>query len=203
MQIRVGLELAEFLYVFFVCRFFFSLESGRKNAHEHELFALVNIQMALGQTAGCSRVNRAKKFMCSPRNTGNINFSLWSTGGLFQGCPDFQKVYVFKVMCLFLALGPTEIARVGGKRCTLLGSGGSQSQPSEGINHLEASLPDALGAMQALLILMLSSNRLKGSLPDCLAQLTWLEEAFWLESNKLAGSSLTSVQYIALSDLRA
>ena len=69
--------------------------------------ALVNVQMALGQTAGCPRVNRAKKFMCSPRNTGNINFSLWLTGGLSQGCPDFQKVYVFKgYMCLFLALLP-------------------------------------------------------------------------------------------------
>ena len=38
-----------------------------------------------------------KRFMCSPRNTGNINFSLWLTGGLSQGCPDFHKVYVFKV----------------------------------------------------------------------------------------------------------
>ena len=50
--------------------------------------------MALGQTAGCPRVNRAKKFMCSPRNTGNISFSLWLIGGLSQGRPDFQKVYV-------------------------------------------------------------------------------------------------------------
>ena len=41
-------------------------ESGRKKAHKHKLFALVNVQMALGQTAGCPRVNRAKKFMCSP-----------------------------------------------------------------------------------------------------------------------------------------
>ena len=57
--------------------------------------------MALGQTAGCPRVNRAKKFMCSPRNTGNINSSLWLTGGLSQGCPDFQKVYVFKVYVPF------------------------------------------------------------------------------------------------------
>ena len=65
--------------------------------YKHKLFALVNVQMALGQTAGCPRVNRAKKFMCSPRNTGNINFSLWLTGGLSQGCPNFQKVYVFKV----------------------------------------------------------------------------------------------------------
>ena len=39
--------------------------------------------------------------MCSPRNTGNINFSLWLTGGLSQGCPDFQKVYVFKVYVPF------------------------------------------------------------------------------------------------------
>ena len=57
--------------------------------------------MALGQTAGCPTVNRAKKFMCSPRNTGKINFSLWLTGGLSQGCPDFQKVYVFKVYVPF------------------------------------------------------------------------------------------------------
>ena len=78
--------------------------SGRKKAHKHERFALVNDQMALGQTAGCPRVNRAKKFMCSPRNTGNMNFSLWLTGGLSQGCPDFQKVYVIKVYVPFLAL---------------------------------------------------------------------------------------------------
>ena len=59
------------------------------------------VQMALGQKAGCPRVNRAKKFMCSPRNTGSINFSLWLTGGLLQGCPDFQKVDVFKVYVPF------------------------------------------------------------------------------------------------------
>ena len=77
-------------------------KSGRKKAHKHKLFSLVNVQMALGQTAGCPS-NRAKKFMCSPRNTGNtgINFSLWLTGGLSQGCPDFQKVYVFKVYVPF------------------------------------------------------------------------------------------------------
>ena len=57
--------------------------------------------MALGQTAGCPRVYRAKKFMCSPRNAGNINFPLWLTGGLSQGCPDVQKVYVFKVYVPF------------------------------------------------------------------------------------------------------
>ena len=65
--------------------------------------------MALGQTAGCPRVNRAKKFMCLPRNTGNINFSLWLTGGLSQGCPDFQKVCVFKVYVPFLALTDANI----------------------------------------------------------------------------------------------
>ena len=30
-------------------------------AHKHKLFALVNVQMAVGQTAGCPRVNQAKK----------------------------------------------------------------------------------------------------------------------------------------------
>ena len=78
--------------------------SGRQKAHKHKLFALVNVQMALGQTVGCTGVNRAKKFMCSPRNTGNINSSLWLTGGLPQRCPDFQKVYVFKVYVPFLVL---------------------------------------------------------------------------------------------------
>ena len=72
-----------------------------KKAHQHKLFALVNVQIALGQTGGCPRVNRAKKFMGSARNTGNTNFSLWLTGGLSQGCPDFQKVYVFKVYVPF------------------------------------------------------------------------------------------------------
>ena len=42
--------------------------------------------------------------MCSPRNTGNLDFSLWLTGGLSQGCPDIQKVYVFKVYVPFLVL---------------------------------------------------------------------------------------------------
>ena len=86
-------------------------KSGRKKAHKHKLFALVNIEMALGQTAGCPRVNRAKKFMCSPRNTGNINFSLWLTGELSQGCPGFQKVYVFKVYVPFSC--PRKGAREG------------------------------------------------------------------------------------------
>ena len=76
----------------------------RKKAHKHKLLALVNVQMALGQTASCPRVNRAEKFMCSPRNTGNINFSLWLTGGLSQGCPDFQKFMCSQFMCLSLAL---------------------------------------------------------------------------------------------------
>ena len=61
--------------------------------------------MALGQTAGYPRANRAKLFMCSPRNTGNINFSLWLTGGLSQGCPRLSKsLCVQSFMCLFLAL---------------------------------------------------------------------------------------------------
>ena len=80
----------------------FELFFPRENkAHKHKLSALVNVQMALGQTAGCPRVKRAKKFMCSQRNTGNINFSLLLTGGLSQGCPDFQKVYVFRVYVPF------------------------------------------------------------------------------------------------------
>ena len=78
--------------------------SGRKKAHKHKLSALVNVQMALGQTAGCPRVNRAKKFMCSPRNTGNINFPLWLTGGCPRVVPTFKKFMCSKFMCLFLAL---------------------------------------------------------------------------------------------------
>ena len=74
---------------------------GEKRAHKHKLFALVNVQMALGQTAGCPKVNRAKKFMCSLRNAGNINFSLWLIGRQSQACPDFRKVYVFRVYVPF------------------------------------------------------------------------------------------------------
>ena len=74
---------------------------GCRMEHKHKLVALVNVQMPLGQTTGCPRVNRAKKFMCSPRNTGKINFSLWLTRGVSQGFPDFQKVYVFKVYVPF------------------------------------------------------------------------------------------------------
>ena len=64
-------------------------QSGVQSGCSKKTPLKVNFQMALGQTAGCPRVNRAKKFMCSPRNTGNINFPLWLTGGLSQGCPDF------------------------------------------------------------------------------------------------------------------
>ena len=98
-------------------RVFLHSNSGRKKkAHKHELFALVNVQMALGQTAGCPRLNRAKKLMCSPRNTGTINFSLWLTGGLSQGCPDFIKKFMCsKFMCLFLALLISKSGKVGQK----------------------------------------------------------------------------------------
>ena len=80
-----------------------SIFSGEKRhkAHKHKHFALVNVQMALGQTAGCPRFNRAKKFMCSPQNTGNISFFPLVNRRLSQGCPDFQKVYVFKVYVPF------------------------------------------------------------------------------------------------------
>ena len=79
----------------------------RKKAHKHKLFALVNVRMALGQMAGCPRVNRAKKFMCSLRNTGNINFSLWLTAGCPRFVPTFKKFMCSKFMCLFLALDTT------------------------------------------------------------------------------------------------
>ena len=45
--------------------------SRRKRAHKHKLFALVNVQMALGQRAGCPRVNRAKK-LCVRLETQDI-----------------------------------------------------------------------------------------------------------------------------------
>ena len=74
---------------------------GRKKAHKHKLFALVNVQMALGQTAGCPRVNRAKKFVCSPRNTGNINFSLWLTGRVVPGLSRLSKSLCVQSLCAF------------------------------------------------------------------------------------------------------
>ena len=38
---------------------------GEKRAHKHKMFALVNVQMALGQTAGCPRVSGPKSLCIS------------------------------------------------------------------------------------------------------------------------------------------
>ena len=92
---------------------------GRKKAHKHKLFALVNVQMALGQTAGCPGVNRAKKFMCSPRKTGNMNFSLWLTGGCPRVVPTFKKFMCSKFMCLFLTLWCRKSSSVVAGDCNL------------------------------------------------------------------------------------
>ena len=55
-----------------------------------------------------SEVSRTKKFMCSRRNPGNINFCFWLTVWLSQGQPPFQTIDVFKVhvpfSCLLLSL---------------------------------------------------------------------------------------------------
>ena len=51
--------------------FIFIIVRGRKKAHKHKLFALVNVQMPLGQTAGCPRVNRAKS-LCVRLETQEI-----------------------------------------------------------------------------------------------------------------------------------
>ena len=84
-----------------------ALDSGRKKANRHKLFALVSVQMALGQTAGCPRVNLCV-FAWKHRN---IQFPLWLAGGLSQGCPVFQKVYVFKVDVPFSCPIDSEFAR--------------------------------------------------------------------------------------------
>ena len=100
--------------------------SGRKKTHKHERFALVNVQMALGQLVGCPRVNRAKKFMCSPRNTGKINFSLWLPAGCPRVVPTFKKFMCSKFMCFCLALvTPHELSNVKH------GNIASVTQPSE------------------------------------------------------------------------
>ena len=95
------------------------LNSGRKKAQKHKLFALVNLQMALGQTAGCPRVNRAKKFMCSPRNTGNINFFPLVNRRVVPGLSRLlnKKTHVFKVYvpfsCPWRGVGRKGWRRVG------------------------------------------------------------------------------------------
>ena len=76
---------------------YFCRTTGRKKAHKRKLFALLNVHMALGQTAGCPRANRPKKFMCSPQNTGNISFSLWVTGGLSR----LSKSLRFQSLCAY------------------------------------------------------------------------------------------------------
>ena len=75
-------------------------KSGRKKAHKHKLFALVDVQMALGQTPGCPRVNRAKKFMCSPRNTGKILLSLVNRR-VVPGLSRISKSLCVQSLCAF------------------------------------------------------------------------------------------------------
>ena len=43
----------------------------------------------------------SKKFMCSPRNPGNINFSLWLTGGLSQNVSRLSKSLCVQSLCAF------------------------------------------------------------------------------------------------------
>ena len=86
-----------YIYIFFVCTHC----SGRKKAHKHKLFALVNARMALGQTAGCPRVSRAKKFMCSPRNTGNINFFPLVNQRVVPGLSRLSKSLCVQGLCAF------------------------------------------------------------------------------------------------------
>ena len=45
--------------------------SGREKAHKRKVFALVNVQMALGQTAGCSRL-AGPKSLCVRLETQEI-----------------------------------------------------------------------------------------------------------------------------------
>ena len=70
-------------------------------ARKHKLFALVNVQMPLGQTAGCPRVSQAKKLMCSPRNREEKNFSLWSTGGFVPRLSRLSKSLRVQSLCAF------------------------------------------------------------------------------------------------------
>ena len=46
-------------------------------------------------------LTRPKKFMCSPWNTGNINFSLWLIGGCPRLVPTLKKFMCSKFICLF------------------------------------------------------------------------------------------------------
>ena len=56
--------------------------------------------MALGQTAGCPRVKRAKNFMCSPRNRKYKLFPLVNRL-VVPGLSRLSKSYVFKVYVPF------------------------------------------------------------------------------------------------------
>ena len=77
------------------------LLSGRKKAHKHKLFALVNVQMALGQTAGCRRVDWAKKFMCSPRNTAKKKLFPPVNRRVVPGLSRLSKSSCVQSLCAF------------------------------------------------------------------------------------------------------
>ena len=64
----------------------------KRKAHKHKLFALVNVQTGLGKQLVVPGLTGPKSLCVRLGNTGNINFALCLTGGLSQGCPDFQKV---------------------------------------------------------------------------------------------------------------
>ena len=74
---------------------------GEKRPHKNKLYALVNVQMALRQTTGCPRVNRAKKFTCSPRDTGNINFCPLVNRRVVPGLSRPSKSLCVQSLCAF------------------------------------------------------------------------------------------------------
>ena len=65
---------------------------GEKKAHKHKLFALVNVQMALGQTAGCPNPKRPETRRNGPEM--DRNQALW--GGAAGGFVGMVGVGVIR-----------------------------------------------------------------------------------------------------------
>ena len=75
---------------------------------KHKLFALVNVQRELGQTAGCPRVNRANVFASFEHRKYKL-FPLVNRRVVPRVVPTFRKLMCSKFMCLFLALMFSEV----------------------------------------------------------------------------------------------
>ena len=75
---------------------------GRKKAHKHKLFALVNVQMALGQTAGCPRVKPGQKVYVFASKHRKYKLFPLVNRRVVPGLSRLSKSWCVQSLCAFL-----------------------------------------------------------------------------------------------------